>query len=87
MHFIQYDLGLFSSGHKVKVTLDMQANVMLLDRMNFSLYNDGCAFKYLGGYYKKSPITINIPDMDHWYVIIDLGGAAGSLKTTCSVIS
>ncbi|WP_019554460.1 DUF1883 domain-containing protein [Propionispira raffinosivorans] len=87
MNFIKYDLGPVAGGNKVRVTLDIQANVMLMDRMNFSLYNDSLAFKYFGGYYKSSPVTIDVPDTDHWYVIIDLGGAAGPVKTTCSVIS
>ena len=62
------------------VTLDNQANVMLLDDINFSAYKQGRPFKYYGGWACRSPVRLNPPHYGHWHVIIDLGGNVGRIR-------
>lgn len=87
MNFIQYDLGLLDSGKTVRVNIDKQANVLLLDSSNFSNYKNGRAFKYYGGLVKRSPIQIQVPFQSHWYVAIDLGGGSGTLRSSVDVLN
>ena len=62
------------------VTLDSQANVMLLDDINFLAYKQGLSFKYYGGWACRSPARLNPPHYGHWHVIIDLGGNVGRIR-------
>jgi hypothetical protein len=62
------------------VKLDNQANVMLLDDINFSAYKQGRSFKYYGGWACHSPVRLSPPHSGHWHVIIDLGGSVGSIS-------
>ena len=62
------------------VTLDSQANVMLLDDINFLAYKKGRSFKYYGGWTCRSSARLNPPHYGHWHVIIDLGGNVGRIR-------
>jgi hypothetical protein len=62
------------------VTLDNQANVMLLDDMNFSAYKQGRSFQYHGGWASRSPVRLRPPHYGHWHVIIDLGSGVGRIR-------
>lgn len=62
------------------VTLDSQANVMLLDDINFSAYKRGSSFKYLGGWASRSPVRLSPPHCGHWHVVVDLGGNVGAVR-------
>lgn len=60
------------------------ANVILLDPVNFSKfqYTDGRPFFYGGGgQYGRSPARLSIPTDGRWYVVVDLGGNAGTAPT------
>jgi hypothetical protein len=73
-------------GDVVHVTIDCQANVMLLDDSNYRNYQAGRQFQYCGGHYKTSPINIAAPSTGHWYVVIDLGGGSGTIRHSVRVI-
>jgi len=62
------------------VTLGNQANVMLLDDINFSAYKEGRLFKYYGGWACQSPVRLSPPHYGHWHVIIDLGVSVGRIR-------
>lgn len=64
----------------VEVTLDGQANVMLLDAGNYQDYRQGRRFQYHGGLAKVSPLRLAPPRQGHWHLVIDLGGYAGRVK-------
>jgi hypothetical protein len=66
----------------VQVTLDKQANVLLLDDGNFSNYRGGRRFSYFGGLAKQSPVRLSPPHSGHWHVVVDLGGYAGSVRAS-----
>lgn len=71
----------------IEVTLDGQANVMLLDSANYQKYQEGEPFSYYGGLAKQSPIRLVPPNHGHWHVVIDLGGYAGTVKAGVRVLS
>jgi hypothetical protein len=85
MKFLHYDFNL-ATGDIVEVTIDKQANVQLMDDSNFSNYRRGQRFRYHGGLAKTSPIRLSAPHAGHWNVVIDLGGAAGSIRASVRTI-
>lgn len=87
MNFTQYDLGHRSSGEIVEVTLSgSAANVRLMDSTNFQNYRTGRKHRYYGGYATKSPVKLQIPRSGRWYVVIDLGGYKGTVKSSVQVL-
>lgn len=87
MQYSYYDLGYLDAGKVVEVTLTKAANVRLMDSSNYNSYRNGNRHHYYGGYVKQSPYKITIPRSGHWYVTIDLGGYAGSLRHGVRVLS
>ena len=86
MKFSKYELDA-NAGDTVEVVLEGNAaNVMLLDPLNFQNYSSGRPFRYYGGYYTQSPVYITVPQQGHWYLVIDLGGAAGHVHASARVI-
>jgi hypothetical protein len=85
MNFLHTD---FQGGASeiVLVTLDHQANVMLLDDSAFSSYRSGGRFTYYGGWATASPVQIRPPRFDHWHVVVDLGGMSGQVKAAIRIV-
>jgi hypothetical protein len=87
MNFQKYDLGNKSGGEIVEITLiGNGANVRLMDSSGFSSYQSGRQHRYYGGYMKRSPAKIQIPYSGHWYVVIDLGGYSGTVRSSVRVL-
>jgi len=87
LNFQKYDLGNKSGGEIVEITLiGNAANVRLMDSSNFSSYQAGKRHRYYGGYMKRSPAKIQIPYSGHWYVVIDLGGYSGTVRSSVRVL-
>ena len=80
MQHIKYDLGQVKRGSVVIVTLDKQANVLLMDSSNYTNYKSGRRSSYYGGLMKRSPAQIPVPRDGHWFVAIDLGGRSGNVR-------
>lgn len=70
----------------VEVTLDGQANVMLLDSTNFDRYSRGESFRYSGGLAKHSPVRLAPSHRGRWHVVVDLGGYAGRVRAGVRVL-
>ena len=85
MDFLQSELDLME-GDVVEVTLDSQANVMLLDSTNFSTYQGGGSYRYYGGHAEKSPVRLTVPRSGKWHVVVNLGGYAGSVRAGVRVL-
>jgi hypothetical protein len=64
----------------VEVSLDGQANVMLLDDLNYDHYRKGESFRYHGGLAKHSPTRLVPPHLGNWHLVVDLGGHAGKIR-------
>lgn len=85
MKFLHWELNL-DDGDVVHVELNRQANVRLLDDVNFSAYRNGRRHRYHGGLAKQSPINLPAPHGGRWHVVVDLGGYAGSVNASVSVV-
>lgn len=83
MSFLHSELDL-KTGEVIQVTLDNQANVMLMDRSNFDAYRRGQTFRYFGGHAKHSPVRLVAPGAGKWHVVVDLGGFAGTVRAGIS---
>ena len=87
MKFQHYDLGYRQSGETVKVTLSGNAaNVQLMDSSNFHNYRSRRRYHYYGGHARKSPVLLKIPRNGHWHVALDLGGYAGTIRSSIDII-
>jgi hypothetical protein len=86
MDFTEYNLGLCDKGQVVEVTLASAANVILLDYTNLHKYKNSMKYDYYGGHATLSPYRITIPQTGTWYVVIDLGGYSGEVKSSVRVI-
>jgi hypothetical protein len=73
----EYDAG---PDDVIEVTLDGQANVILLDDLNFSHYRKGEFYRYYGGLAKHSPTRLVPPRLGKWHVVVDLGGYTGTIR-------
>lgn len=85
MNFLHYDVTA-NSGDIIEVTLDKQANVLLLDSVNFSKYKRGEKHSYYGGHATTSPFRIQVPNPGAWHVVIDLGGYPGTVRASVRTI-
>jgi hypothetical protein len=84
--FVYYDMGQLNAGQIIEVTLNIGANVQLLDPPNFNAYRNGMPFNYFGGHVTVSPYRLTVPTAGHWHLAIDLGGAAGQVISTVRVL-
>lgn len=73
-------------GNSIEVTLDSQANVLLMDGVNYHKYRTGQQFRYYGGLAERSPVRIPVPRQGHWHVVVDMGGYAGRVRAAARVI-
>lgn len=85
MNFLHADFH-GSRGDIALVTLDCQANVMLLSESEFSAYKRGQRFSYCGGWASGSPVRLTAPGEGHWHVVVDLGGYAGTIKASVRIV-
>jgi Domain of unknown function (DUF1883) len=87
MNYLKKDLGTIGPDDIVEATLDHAANVQLLDPSNYQAYESGRKFTYHGGHVTKSPFRIRCPYLGHWYLVIDLGGAPGTVRAGVRVLA
>ena len=87
MNFLQSDLGYQQTGTPVEVTLGNAANVRLLDSINYSNFKSGRNYRHYGGYYRLSPVILEIPRAGRWHVVVDLGGYAGRVSASVRVLT
>lgn len=88
MEHLKADLGQLKRGSTVVVTLDKQANVLLMDASNYRTYSQarGGHIRYVGGLIKRSPARLGVPSDGHWFLAIDLGGAGGTIRHSVSIV-
>ena len=79
MNFLHADFWI-GADDVVIVTLDRQANAMLLDDANFNAYRHGRSFSYYGGWVTKSPARLSPPHHSHWHVVVDMGASGGIVR-------
>lgn len=87
MEFVHHDLGHQDAGNVVVVTLANQANVRLMDASNFQRFRNGGRATFYGGGAVASPVRLEVPQSGHWYVVLDLGGAPGTIRSSVQILS
>ncbi|WP_370946490.1 DUF1883 domain-containing protein [Amycolatopsis sp. cg5] len=88
MNYYTWDLGQQSAGTVVEVTLaGNSANVKLMDSANLASYKSGRNHRYTGGHVTRSPFRVSVPGSEHWHIVIDYGGYAGSGRASVRVLS
>jgi len=85
MKFLHYEFNL-GSDDAVEVRLDKQANVRMLDGLNFEQFRCGQPHAFFGGLATVSPVLLRPPHAGHWHVVIDLGGYAGTVSASACVV-
>jgi hypothetical protein len=84
----KFDLGHQPAGTVVRVTLEgTEANVRLLDRSNYREYAADRRHHYIGGHYRSSPVTLQVPSSGHYCVAVDFGGYQGRGKASVQVLT
>lgn len=79
MEYLYWDLGLCTTSVSVEVEISgVEAFVRLMDAANFQDYLDDGDCIYYGGVWQESPVGLDIPYDDHWYLVID--GHEGRIK-------
>lgn len=71
----------------LEVSLDHPANVQLLDPSNFLAYQQKRPYRYYGGHATQSPFRLRAPHAGKWHLVVDLGGAPGTVRSSVRVIS
>jgi len=60
-----------------------QADVRVMDDINFRRYRSGLGHRYYGGHYGQSPAIIQPPNGGDWNVVIDdVGDVTASVDVT-----
>ena len=80
MQYRYYEYKHLEKGQIIQVELSIAANVRLMSPSNYNNYKNGRRHSYYGGYVKRSPYKIMVPSSRHWYLTIDLGGYAGTVR-------
>lgn len=80
-------MGYIERGKIVEVQLSLAANVRLMNSTNYSNYKKGRKHRYYGGYVTRSPYRLTIPSSGYWYLTIDLGGYAGTVRHSVRILS
>lgn len=67
-------------GDVVRVEIDRDANVLLMDDAALVAYKRREKFHYVGGGYPKGNLAIGVPSEGNWHLTIDLGGSPGKVN-------
>jgi hypothetical protein len=85
MNFVKYDLGQLSGGELATVEVRERANVLLMDQNNLMRYQRQQRFSHYGGQALRSPVKLRVPAAGRWYVVLDLGGASGTIHSNLTL--
>jgi hypothetical protein len=77
--FAHYALPTAHKDDVVKVDIDGDANVLLVDQAAFEAYQAHQTFHYVGGGYHAGTHHLGVPGEGSWHLVIDLGGRAGAV--------
>ncbi|MGV9774429.1 DUF1883 domain-containing protein [Streptosporangium sp. NPDC003464] len=75
MEHLYWDLGSRAGGACFEVELrGSTARVCLMDSEHYQGYLDGDEYEYYGGFFDVSPVVLEVPYDDYWYLVIDSNG-------------
>jgi hypothetical protein len=69
---LYWDLGSCAGGARFEVELrGSTARVCLMSSGDYDAYRDGDEYEYHGGFYDVSPVILDVPYDDYWYLVVD----------------
>lgn len=72
MDHYYFDLGTRAGGARFEVELrGSPARVFLIDADEYRDYCDGDDYEWYGDFFNVSPIVLEVPYDDHWFLVID----------------
>ena len=73
-------------GEIVEVNLEKQANVILLDHINYVKFKNQRNYDYYGGFAKKNPCRMRVPNTGTWYLVVNQDGNSGIVNFSINTI-
>lgn len=70
----------------IQVKLSKQANVRLMDSLNYHKYVKKREYSFTGGLIEKSPVDLRPDRKGEWHIIVDLEGLPGFVKASVDVL-
>ena len=74
MNFLHARVHVEDGGAVVVALHGGEANIRVMDDINFRRYRSGEGHKYYGGHYRQAPAIIHPPRGGDWNVVIDEAG-------------
>jgi hypothetical protein len=69
---LYWELGSCAGGARFEVRLrGSTARVCLMDIDHYRAYLDGGEYEYHGGFFNVTPVVLEVPYDDHWYLVVD----------------
>lgn len=53
-----------------------------MDGDHYQAYLDGGEYEYHGGFYDVSPVVLEVPYDDYWYLVVDSNGQRVKVQVT-----
>ncbi|HEX8343335.1 MAG TPA: DUF1883 domain-containing protein [Actinoplanes sp.] len=83
MEHLYWDLGACAGGAYFEVGLrGSTARACLMDVGEYQAYLDGDEYEYHGGFYDVSPVVLEVPYDEHWYLVVDSNPQAISVEVS-----
>ncbi|OGL46167.1 MAG: hypothetical protein A2161_10610, partial [Candidatus Schekmanbacteria bacterium RBG_13_48_7] len=73
MEYMHYEVDV-KKNEVIRVTLDKQANVLLMDSANYYNFCNKKEHEYQGGFAVESPVFLTPKHAGHWHVVVHLTG-------------
>ena len=72
-------------GDRIEISIDRQANVILVDDPNYKRYLVDQPFQYIGGFAQISPLHLSVPYSGIWHLVVDRGGYPGIVQAVARI--
>jgi Domain of unknown function (DUF1883) len=69
MNFVHWTFNA-QAGNTVVMNIDRQANVFLVDDVNFSAFRRGGTFNYYGALQKYRVVRLTVPRSGQWHLVL-----------------
>jgi Domain of unknown function (DUF1883) len=87
VNFLKFPLGYQLGGAVVVATLaGVESDVFLVDPSNLLDFERGRSFRYTGGHYKSSPVSLRVPTAGQWTAVV-VPGLGGRVEASVEVIA
>ena len=85
MSFMHYEVKA-RPGEIIQVNISRDANVRLLDQLNYAKYKLGKSYSATAGPETEGPIRFAPPYRATWHVIVDMEGRMGTVRASVEVL-